>query len=157
MDICGLVDILDRFIPSDALRGRIVAGHRERCPRCQARLASRDEVRRLLVKPEDVAPASSLWPAVRRAIARDERERLPAPGFVWKRAAALAATALLAVLGLWMLKSGVSVRTAPGAAAAAQSGTFKLNYVRVGGEPATAYIYQPQGADFVVVWAGKNP
>jgi hypothetical protein len=124
-------------------------------------LASREEVRRLLVKPEDVAAGASVWPAVRRAIARSGESRrasLPAPHFVWKRAAALASAGLLVVLGLWLFKSGVSVRTTPSPVLSArEDGRFKLNYIRVGGEPATAYIYQPQDADFVLVWAERNP
>jgi hypothetical protein len=160
MRLCRLVDILDRLIPLDAWRGWLVGGHRERCPRCQALLASREDVRRLLVKPEDVAFGSSLWPALRREIARKTssgRDGLAAPRLVWKRAAVGAAAGLLAVLGLWMLRSGISVRTESAAAAAGEAGGFKLSYIRVGGEPATAYIYQPQDADFVVVWAERNP
>jgi len=159
MGLCRLVDILDRLILLDAWRGWLVGRHRERCPRCQALLASRDEARRFLVKAEDVAPGLDIWPAVRREITRGAttgRDPLFEPRFVWKRAASLTAACLLAVLGLWMLKSAVSVRTNP-SAAASQDSRFELNYIRVGGEPATAYIFQPQGADFIVVWAQRNP
>jgi hypothetical protein len=34
---------------------------------------------------------------------------------------------------------------------------FELEYIRVGGQPANAVVYQPQGSDIIIVWAGKNP
>ena len=34
---------------------------------------------------------------------------------------------------------------------------FELEYVRVGGQPANAVVYKPQGSDMIIVWAGKSP
>jgi hypothetical protein len=34
---------------------------------------------------------------------------------------------------------------------------FELEYIRVSGQPANAVVYQPQGSNLIVVWAGKNP
>ena len=35
--------------------------------------------------------------------------------------------------------------------------SLRTGYIRVGGQPAGAYIYQPQGADIIIVWAEKAP
>jgi hypothetical protein len=156
---CRLVDVLDRLVPLKVWRGFLIARHRERCPRCQAGLASREEVRRLLVRAEDIAPGLDLWPTVRSAIVRGVRMPKPAaaPRPIWKSVLSFAGAVLLAVFVLWFVRSGISVRTSPSATEAPQDSRIKINYIRVGGEPATAYIYQPSGADLVVVWAGKNP
>jgi hypothetical protein len=34
---------------------------------------------------------------------------------------------------------------------------FEINYINVGGAPAQAFIYRPQGSDMIVVWAEKIP
>ncbi len=155
---CKLVDILDRLVPLKAWRGYLIEKHRERCPRCLALLASREEARRFLVRADDVVPGLDLWPSLRKALARTQPLGGPAaavPAFVRKRALALAGAVLLAVFGLWFLRSGISVRT--DRTAASSDDGFKINYIRIGGEPATAYIYQPKGTDMVVVWAERNP
>jgi hypothetical protein len=41
--------------------------------------------------------------------------------------------------------------------AAAVPARFELEYVRVGGQPANTVVYQPQGSDMIIVWAGKSP
>jgi hypothetical protein len=56
---------------------------------------------------------------------------------------------------LWLLRGvqTVAVRTDD----ARPAGRFEINYINVDGAPAQAYIYQPQGSDMIIVWAGKNP
>jgi len=160
MGRCRLVDLLDRLVPLKAWRGYLIVRHRERCLRCLARLASREEALRFLVRSEDVAPGLNLWPRLRRALAGGTRATESAAAvssLVWRRAFAAAGAILLAVFGLWLLRSGISVRTDRTAAEASQDSRFKLNYIRIGGEPATAYIYQSKGTDMIVVWAERNP
>lgn len=162
MGRCRLVDLMDRLVPLKAWRGYLIVRHRERCPRCLARLASREEALRFLVRSEDVAPDLNLWPRLRRALAGGTRATESAAAvssMIMRRAFAAAGAILLAVFGLWLLRSGISVRTdrTAVAAEASRDSRFKLNYIRVGGEPATAYIYQPKGTDMIVVWAERNP
>jgi len=149
---------LDRLVPLKVWRGYLIEWHRDRCPRCQAGLAGREEARRLLVRAEDIASGLDLWPRARKAIAGGAGTLKPAaaaPRLIWRIALSYAGAVLLAVFVLWFFRSGISVRTGP--AAASQDSRIRINYLRVGGEPATAYIYQPSGTDLVVVWAGKNP
>jgi hypothetical protein len=59
------------------------------------------------------------------------------------------------VTGLWLLRrdsriSGLPASNLPG------PDRFELEYVRIGGETANAYVYQPQNSDMVLVWAGKS-
>jgi len=160
MGRCRLVNLMDRLVPLKAWRGYLIVRHREHCPRCLARLASREEALRFLVRSEDVAPGLNLWPGLRRALAGRTRATVSeaaVSGMIWRRAFAAAGAILLAVFGLWLFRSGIAVRTDRIAAEASRDSRFKLNYVRVGGEPATAYIYQPKGTDMIVVWAERNP
>jgi len=159
MGRCRLVNLMDRLVPLKAWRGYLIVWHREHCPRCLARLASREEALRFLVRSEDVAPGLNLWPRLRRALVGGTRatESAASSLIIRRRALAAAGAILLVVFGLWFLRSGISVRTDRIAAEASRDSRFKLNYIRVGGEPATAYIYQPKGTDMIVVWAERNP
>jgi hypothetical protein len=65
------------------------------------------------------------------------------------------ATAFLVVLitGFLLLKNFRPEGTASTAALPAR---FALDYVRIGGQPADAVVYHPQGSDMIIVWAGTN-
>jgi hypothetical protein len=66
------------------------------------------------------------------------------------------ATAFLLVLiaGFLLLKD---FRPDRAASAAVVPARFELEYVLVGGQPANTVVYQPQGSDMIIVWAGKSP
>jgi hypothetical protein len=57
------------------------------------------------------------------------------------------------VTGFLLLKGFRPGGASPTAAVPAR---FELEYVRVGGQPANAVVYQPQGSDMIIVWAGTN-
>lgn len=155
MSVCRWIDILYRVVPADAWRAFLIARHMDRCPVCQARLAGRDEARRLLVGPRDLA----LTPACRERlagaavagghVAAPSRRRLPP---VWSWAAGAAGLLLLFVAGLWLFRGGPA---APPAAAETEE-RFALHYVRAGGAPARTYVFQSPDADAVFVWAERD-
>jgi hypothetical protein len=62
---------------------------------------------------------------------------------------------VLAVTGFWLLKD--ARKEAPVSVGNRPADRFELDYIRVGGQPAGAYIYQPQGAEIIIVWAEKAP
>jgi len=159
MSHCKTVEIFYALVPLKPWRGLLIRSHIEKCPRCLAGLASREAAGSLLVKETGADIGRSLWTAVEAALAADstvERTkdlavRLP----VMRRWGWAVATAFLVVLitGFLLLKD---FRPGGTASAAAVPVRFELEYVRVGGQPAHTVVYQPQGSDMIIVWAGTN-
>ena len=160
MSHCKTVEIFYALVPVKPWRGLLIRRHIEKCPRCLAGLASREAVGSLLVRETGVNIGRSLWTEVEAALVgesggermKDRAVELP----VMRRWGWAVATAFLAVLisGFLLLKD---FRPEGTASAAAVPARFELDYVRVGGQPANAVVYQPQGSDIIIVWAGKNP
>jgi len=130
----------------------------DRCPRCQARLLSREEAKGLLVAPGTVGNADALW---QRILSRaGGLAPVPEPataraGLVWRWAAAAGMAAVVAVTGFWLLRE--IERPGFDAGAIAPAGRFQIDYVNVDGAPAQTFVFQPQGTDTVFVWASKTP
>jgi hypothetical protein len=157
MDFCRIADRLYDALPVRPLRDWLIRRHLEKCPRCQARLLSREEAKSLLVGPDQVGPADALWTRISaestcpaaltgRAPARAGRVRR------WATVTVLAA--VLTVSGFWLLRE---VERPGFEMATASINRFQIDYVKVGGMPAQTYVYQPQGTDTVFVWAQKTP
>jgi hypothetical protein len=158
MAFCKMVDTVYSAIPLGWLRDLLIRKHMESCPRCQGRLASRAEVKRLFVAPEEVGTTEDLWRRISaRALAADAaaRRRSAPAGAAWRWAAAAAAAAVIAVSGFWLLRE--VQRPGFETAAVRPADRFEIEYVNVGGAPAQAFVYQPQGSDTVFVWAARNP
>ena len=158
MDFCRTVDILYAALPLRPFRDWLIRTHMERCPRCQARLISREDARGLLVSPEAAGNADALW---QRIISRSDGPTAvpgPAPrreGLAWRWAAAAAMTIVVALTGFWLLRE--VERPGFDADVIAPAGRFQIDYINVGGAPAHTFVYQPQGTDTVFVWASKTP
>jgi hypothetical protein len=158
MDFCRTVELVYEMLPFRPLRAWLIRAHMEKCPRCQAGLASRDEARGLLVAPDGVGDAEALW----RRIALDAG-RLPgregaapaAAGWRTRWAAVAALAVLVAATGFWLLRETDGRGPAPGAAGPPER--FEIAYVNVGGAPAQTFVYRPQGTDTVFVWAQRTP
>jgi hypothetical protein len=122
-------------------------------------LASREAAGSLLIQESGVNIGRPLWAAVESALEGDlggERIKDRAVQFpVMRRWGWAVAASFLFVLiaGFLLLKDfrpeGVS-------SAASVPARFELEYVRVGGQPANTVVYQPQGSDMIIVWAGTN-
>lgn len=158
MDFCSTVDFLYAAVPLRRFRDWLIRSHLERCPRCQARLLSREEARSLLVGPGQVAGAGHLWPGISARLEPDRPVRDPAARrgpMAWRWAAAAALVAVVAVTGFWLLRQ--VERPGFEGATLARAQRFELDYVNVGGEPARTFVYQPRGTDTVFIWASKTP
>jgi hypothetical protein len=156
MASCKIVDFLYAAIPVRTVRDLLIRGHMEKCERCRGRLVSRSEAEALFVKARDVGSAGDLWrkiePRVGRLTAVPEKK---AAGLRWEWAASAATFLVFAAAGFWLLH-GIQTR-AVRADYAPPADRFEINYINVGGAPAQAYIYQPQGSDMIIVWAEKTP
>ena len=152
---CNAADFLYRLLPLMPWRAFLIRVHFDRCPHCQKQLAGAAEARSLFVQEADSRPGAALWQGIGRALAEEDKRTAEKPvpvsgSRMWRWAAA--GVVLVVLAGYWAWKDnrpdGVPV-------AAAASARFELEYVRVGGQPADAYVYQSQGSDIVIVWAGK--
>lgn len=158
MDFCRTVDVLYGALPLRPFRDWLIRVHMERCPRCQARLLSRDEAKSLLVGPDQVGDAGGLWRRISREGGRVSSVGglKPARGLLSLRwAGAVALAAVVALAGFWLLRE--IDRSGFDANAVASAERFEIDYIRVGGAPARTFVYQPQGTDTVFVWASRTP
>jgi hypothetical protein len=159
MDFCRTVEALYAALPLRPFRDWLIRVHMDRCPGCQRRLLSREEARILLVGPEQAGSVDALW----RRIAGEAGRVAPAAPprgrggrLAWQWAAVTALALVVALAGFWLLRESAG---GPGfeARAAAPPDRFEIAYIRVGGEPAQTFVYQPLGTDTVFVWAQKTP
>lgn len=160
MSLCKMVELFYALIPWKPWQGLLIRLHIEKCSSCQAGLASRKAVGPLLVQERGVDIVRPLWTGVEAALREDsDRERargravhLPAMR-PWGWAVALAFLFVL-IAGFLLMKE---FRPEGAASAAAVPARFELEYVRVGGQLANTVVFQPQGSDMIIVWAGKSP
>lgn len=159
MSRCKTVNFFYALIPLSRWRDFLIRRHIEGCARCQDGLASRAESRSLLVQEGAVNIGRTLWSAVEPGLAEvatsaARRTHRRAPLVSHRRQWAVAVALLLVlVVGYWILKD---FQPEAVSAAAAAPERFELAYVRVDGRPADVMIYQPQGSDMIIIWAGKN-
>jgi anti-sigma factor RsiW len=159
MSRCKTVELFYALVPLKPWRSLLIRRHIEKCPRCLASFASRETVGSLLVQEREVNISRPLWAEVESALVGDPgREMMKSRAVqssVLRRWGWATATAFLIVLvtGFLLLKGFRPGGASPTAAVPAR---FELEYVRVGGQPANTVIYQPQGSDMIIVWAGTN-
>ncbi|UCE41731.1 MAG: hypothetical protein JSV17_01685 [Candidatus Aminicenantes bacterium] len=118
-----------------------------------SRVANRDEVKALIVQPDDVADFRKLWPAVKSGIVEKKTGRKTRASFHrrWAFAAVFFVVACLAgVLVINFLSKNGTLLDQEGEA------RFRINSIRVGDEPATPFVYQPKDSDMILVWAEKS-
>jgi hypothetical protein len=156
---CKTVGFLFDALPVGAWRGFLVRRHIDACPACQKKILSLEESRALLVGPLDPDECSGLKLRLRGRTANVAADRAPvghgksAKFLRWAPSGAI--LLLLAVTGFWLLLD--STKEAPLSEGTRPTDRFELDYIRVGGQPAGAYIYQPQGAEIIIVWAENAP
>ena len=158
MAFCRIVDLIYVVLPLRPLRAFLIRSHMECCPRCQSRLLSRAEAGKLFVASDRVGMPLDLWGRISSQVeganlVPDTSSNQAGAGWRW---AASAATALVvAVTGFWLLREIDRPGFGPGLVIAADR--FQIDYINVGGAPAQAFVFQPQGTDTVFIWAIKNP
>ena len=161
--------LLARLMPLISWKDALISRHFERCPECAARLATREEARRLLVGEEDLGGLEGIWPAVKAAIKAPVplipvTVRTSVPAWRWLTAAAGFA---LAVLLTWSAvrffqpgsgMAGFEIASVAGLESQAEpaAGDVQLAYVRIADEPAQTIIYKPHDSNLVLIWAERN-
>jgi hypothetical protein len=153
---CKVVNALYAAVPSRLFRDFLIRIHVERCGRCQARLVSRTEAAALFVKSGDAGAVEELWRRIERRTGPGMAVPKEKPaGLRWEWAAGAATLLLAAAASFWLLRGVQTEAVRTGFSGPADR--FEISHINVGGAPAQAFIYQPQGSDMIIVWAGKNP
>lgn len=160
MSLCSIVDFLYGFLPLKTWRNFLIRRHLERCPRCQEKLASREEARSLLTQEASANPLHPFWPEIRAGLAgesnkeRDkQRVEKPWPRLRWRWAAFAAGFLVVGFMFFWLIRDFRPNTAAP---AEDRSERFRINYLKVENEPAQAYLYQPLESNMIIIWVGKS-
>lgn len=147
---CKVVNFLFSFIPLKRWQDFLLSHHIQRCPLCQKKMASAEEVKSLFIQEGDVESVPGLWPAVRMRLGEGRVKE----SFGLRRLAWIAGAAgLLAVIAasVWLFIS-------PGRNTSDErlAERFQINYIKVGSGPARAYVFKPYDSNMIFVWAERE-
>ena len=150
---CKAYQFLLSVFPLTKGKDLLIRSHMRKCARCMKQIASREEVRALLIHEQEVEDFRDLWPAVRSGLA--EGAKVEKTEFIfkhkWVLSAAGAAAVILAGFLLYtsFFQNGALLNDLGNT-------RFQINSIRVGDEPATPFLYQPKDSDMILVWAEKG-
>jgi hypothetical protein len=153
MSNCRLAEFLFEALPLKKWQDFLIRRHMRDCPRCQEKLASRDDILNLMIREEHIANDGVLWEGFESRL-KDEKQALgPIHSSRWKWAYGVVA-ALVIVAGLFVVSNLSQWRN--GRVEVISGDHFQINYMRIEGEPAQTFLFKPQGTDMILVWAQKN-
>lgn len=166
--MCKLNRLLVTLAPLPSWKGRILAAHIARCPRCAE--AQRFESRSLeaYLKPDWIESTPSCWLGVRgtmvadASVGRTASQRRPSRPRAFRRGMAWgAATALiLAGIGIFQIverrRSATIAAEASVAAPAAEDGGLSVRAQTLHGKPARVFYYQTKHASYVWITPSKE-
>ena len=126
----------------------LIRSHIQKCERCMSQMASREEVKALIIQESDVEDFRDLWPAIKTGVAEKNHEKKAVHSI--NRRWAFASVGIVAVFLAGFFLFSVFSRNE---AMLDQEGEerFQINYIRVGDEPATPYLYQPKDSDLSLI------
>jgi hypothetical protein len=154
-----ILELLYHLSPVRVWKARLVR-HMENCPACSAKLADREEARRLLVQAEDLDRLDDIWPSVKAALrplpGSPSKNRSGFPGaFRWTAVAGGLAAAAFLLIGTVRYLGNASQGDGRGRFLDGTGG-FVLHSARIENEPANTYIIHPPDDGMVVIWVEKN-
>jgi hypothetical protein len=121
--------------------------------RGDSRIASRDEVKDLIIQQDDVKDFRDFWPAVVSGISAKKAEGKTEVSFYRKWILAAASIGALILAGF--LFYAIFLKTGTLLEREGEAG-FRIHSIRVGEEPATPFVFQPKDSDMILVWAEKS-
>ena len=147
---CRIVDLLIRILPVSAWKDRLIQWHVPGCAACSEKLAAREEAMAVLVQERELVSVKDFWPVVNHRLRSGvEREASPSrPAWQWVSVAAGLTVVILT--SLWLNRAPFEE------ASADLTQKLQIDYIRIGDEPARAYVFQPQGVNMTLVWIEKD-
>lgn len=150
---CKAVKFLLSVFPFHLWQDFLIRTHVQKCEACMSQIASRDEVKALIIQEDDVVDFRDLWPAVKTGVVAKQQEKKAAISLYGKWAFAAAGIVALVLAGFLfyslLFQNGILTD---------QEGEarFQINSIRVGDKPATPFLYQPKDSNMILVWAEKS-
>jgi len=150
---CKLIHILWAVLPVNGLKDRLMRAHMSRCSSCRGALATREDIRRILVQEEDISGFEGLWPGIQGSISKPQT--IPSSsgrghGLILGFSAAGALAGFFAVA---LLFNVFLTRFSP----SNTGGGFEIHHIRVDNRPARTFIVKPPESGMILVWAEKSP
>lgn len=152
MFLCKFVHFLFSAFPLKSWQDFLIRTHLYTCTACRNRLASHEEVKAVTFQEGDISSSKDLWAEVETAIKKERTEKHAAFRLSWKWV--FAGASLVAILIGGFLIFNILIRN--GGNLEEDAMRFQINYIRVGSEAATPFLYQPKDTDMIIVWAEKN-
>jgi hypothetical protein len=153
---CQITNFFYTVWPQKVWRDYLIRRHIERCPLCQAKLASREEAESLLINENKISPRPSVWPRVKLGLVRIEGALERTTHFSgrrrWRWAAVAAGLLIVGLSSFWVLRDYKPDKIVTGR----DPETFRINYLKVENKPAQAYLYQPLESNLIIVWVQKS-
>ena len=150
---CKVNYFLLAIFPFRSWQSFLIRTHIQNCEGCRKQLASREEVKDLIILESEVEGFRDLWPAIKSGIAEkapEKKAKYPVNRRWAFAAASLAVVILAGIVFLLTLSQNGALLDQEGQV------RFQINSIRVGDEPATPFVYQPKDSDMILVWAEKN-
>ena len=153
MTNCKMVEFLFAIFPLKIWQDFLIRRHMQVCSRCQEKLANRDEITDLVIREEHVIDFESLRADFESKLKYKQSKEKAIHSSQWKWAYGAAVTFVI-VAGIFVVSNISHWRN--NRIEESSSDHFHINYIRIEGEPAQAYLFKPQGSDMIIVWAQKN-
>lgn len=152
MSTCKMIEFLFAVFPLKIWQDFLIRRHMRDCQNCRGKLATQNETLEKLIREEHITDAEALWAGFESGLKAEKRKPKPVNLTLWKWAYGVAA-AFVIVAGIYVV-SNIS-RWGNGRAEQITADHFQINYLKVDGEPAQAFLFKPQGTDMIIVWAQK--
>lgn len=150
---CKAIQYLLSIFPFNKGKDFLIRSHIRKCERCSGQLASREEVRTLLIREQDIENFRDLWSSIESGLT--EKSKTKKTVFPKNRKWVYSAAGMFAaILAGFLLYASLFQK---GAVSRDEGNVkFQINSLRVGDEPATPFLYQPRDSDMILVWAEKG-
>ena len=152
---CKFINLLFRVLFFRAFQSFLIKNHFEKCPDCQNSLAKLEETQLFLVKEKKTDEMVNLWPGIKAELFEDSPRKIRNP-FIqrWKWALSAASLTVFILTGFLYLN-----RTNSSELVFQQDldQSLKINYLKVGEQPAEPFVSEPQDSEMIIVWAEILP
>ncbi|MGB2906681.1 MAG: hypothetical protein WBB73_06255 [Candidatus Aminicenantaceae bacterium] len=150
MWLCKMVDLLIPILPVSVWKDRLIQWHVPGCAACSRKLAAREEAIAVLVQERELVSVKDFWPVVSHRLRSGVKREARPSRQAWQWVSVALVLAVMAMTNIWLNRAPFEE------ASADLTQKLQIDYIRIGDEPARAYVFQPQGVNMTLVWIEKN-